>query len=314
MSAAVTDVLVAEAVPAPAVEDVRMAAVLAALSTVIDPELDESIVELGFVTEQLVLGDRVAVRLRLPTAFCSPSFAYLMVSDAHDALSALGWVRDVQVVLQDHHDADRINRGVAAGLGFAGTYPLEAAGELDELRRTFRVKAHTAFVERVCGLVVREHEWAAADLGRLRIRDLPAGRPRDGLCRRRADLDLSCGPDDLVLVDDRGTPWPVDAIPLTLRFAKAVRISIDGNAHFCRGMLRTRYPDAAADQHDRGHDSLDADLPMPAPRGARPAAAEHVRPATSSSTSSGTAGSSTTGSNAAGSTTTGFTTTAGSAS
>jgi len=240
------------------------AQIAAALGTVIDPELDEPITDLGFVTDQRIDGRRVAVRLRLPTAFCSPSFAYLMVSDAHDALCGIDWVDEVSVTLENHHDADRINRGVAAGLGFAGTYPEEAAGELDALRRTFRVKAHTAFIERVCTIMVRDHHWAAEDLGSLRIADLPAGRPADGLRRRRADLGLPSGPDDLVMVDELGVPWPAAAIPLKLRFAKAVRVSIDGNAHFCRGLLRTRYPDAGADQRARAHESLGTDLGVPA--------------------------------------------------
>ena len=244
--------------------DARAGDVAAALGTVIDPELDEPITDLGFVTDQRIDGREVAVRLRLPTAFCSPSFAYLMVSDAQDALSAIDWVQDVTVTLEDHHDADRINRGVAAGLGFAGTYPGEAAGELDALRRTFRVKAHTAFIERVCMIMVREHHWTVGDLGSLRIADLPAGRPSDGLRRRRADLGLPSDPDDLVMVDEFGAAWTPEAIPLKLRFAKAVRISIDGNAHFCRGLLRTRYSAAAADQRPRGHESLGTDRGVPA--------------------------------------------------
>jgi metal-sulfur cluster biosynthetic enzyme len=250
--------------------DARAAEVLAALDTVIDPELDEPITDLGFVTDRVVDGGRVSVRLRLPTAFCSPNFAYLMVSDAHDALSALPWVETVQVLLQDHHDAEQINRGVAAGLGFAATYPQEAAGELDALRRVFRVKAHTAFIERVCRLMLSSHGWEVGGLGTLRLGDVPAGRPRDGLYRRRADLGLTCRPDDPVMVDDDGRPWDGDQIPLKLRFAKSVRISIDGNAHFCRGLLRTRYPDAAGDQQDRAHESLGTDLGLPAFPARRP--------------------------------------------
>lgn len=91
----------------------RQAQVAAALDTVIDPEVDEPITDLGFVMQSRVDGAHVAVRLRLPTAFCSPNFAFLMVSDAHDALSALPWTASVQVTLQDHHDAEQINRGVA---------------------------------------------------------------------------------------------------------------------------------------------------------------------------------------------------------
>ena len=39
-----------------------------------------------------------------------------------------------------------------------------------------------------------------------------------------------------------------------LRRARSTRISIDGNAHFCRGLLRTRYPGSDADQAPRHDD------------------------------------------------------------
>ena len=57
-----------------------------ALDAVIDPELDEPITDLGFVTEAVVVEGVAAVRLRLPTYFCAANFAYLMVADAHDAV------------------------------------------------------------------------------------------------------------------------------------------------------------------------------------------------------------------------------------
>ncbi len=38
---------------------------------------------------------------------------------------------------------------------------------------------------------------------------------------------------------------------MALRRARSTRISIDGNAHFCRGLLRTRYPGSEADQSAR---------------------------------------------------------------
>jgi hypothetical protein len=57
-----------------------------------------------------------------------------------------------------------------------------------------------------------------------------------------------------VLVDDAGRPFPAEDIPLRLRFARTTRISIDGNAHFCRGLLRTRYDDAADAQQPRADD------------------------------------------------------------
>ena len=55
--------------------------VLGALSGVRDPELDEPIAELGFVSDLEIEGEAVKIRLRLPTYFCAPNFAYLMVAD-----------------------------------------------------------------------------------------------------------------------------------------------------------------------------------------------------------------------------------------
>jgi len=61
---------------------------LAALGTVRDPELDEPITALGFVSACSLAADGTAeVRLRLPTYFCAPNFAYLMVADAYDAVT-----------------------------------------------------------------------------------------------------------------------------------------------------------------------------------------------------------------------------------
>jgi len=88
---------------------------LRALETVRDPELDEPITSLGFVASCAVsaAGD-AQVRLRLPTYFCAPNFAYLMVADAYDAVSALPGVRHAEVILEDHFASDVINGGVAA--------------------------------------------------------------------------------------------------------------------------------------------------------------------------------------------------------
>jgi metal-sulfur cluster biosynthetic enzyme len=231
------------------------AQVWASLSTVFDPELDEPITDLGFVPECSVVGGAVRVRLRLPTAFCSPSFAYLMASDAYDAVTAVPGVDQLVLTLDDHSDSETINAGLAQGLGFAQTFPAESSSELHELRLIFQRKAHQAYVERVCSAVVASG-WLVEDLHRLTMADVPAGRLLDGLERRRIDLGLPITGHSPVCVDEDGMPWPVDELPRRLRFAKAVRVSIDGNAHFCRGLLRTRYPDAVADQREREHELI----------------------------------------------------------
>jgi metal-sulfur cluster biosynthetic enzyme len=221
---------------------------LEALHTVVDPELDEPITDLGFVHSLDVDGDAVTVHLRLPTSFCSPNFAYLMASDAKDALVALPWTRRVNVELDDHHDSDLINRGLAADAGYRGTFAHEAEESLDELRETFKRKAHTAAMERVLTRLLRaDRSRAEDDLHGVTLGDLPADDATAALLRRRAAIGLGDDPGLPVLVDAEGTPYPPDEVPLRLRMARSTRISIEGNAHFCRGLLRTRYPDIPAD-------------------------------------------------------------------
>jgi metal-sulfur cluster biosynthetic enzyme len=224
-----------------------------ALATVLDPELDEPITDLGFVRSTSVgaTGD-VEVHLRLPTSFCSPSFAYLMASDAKDALSALPWSRRVVVALDDHHDSELINAGLAADAGYLGTFGHEAERDLEDLRATFRRKAHTAAMERcLTRLLASRPDLDATVLGAVTLGELPAGGQRDALLRRRVALGLPEAPDSLVLVDHDGHGYAAGDVPLALRRARSTRISIDGNAHFCRGLLRTRYPGSDADQTPR---------------------------------------------------------------
>jgi metal-sulfur cluster biosynthetic enzyme len=215
-----------------------------ALDAVIDPELDEPITDLQFVRSVAVDGDRVDVHLRLPTSFCAPNFAYLMASDAKDVLVALPWTGRVVVELDDHHDSVLINAGLAADAGYRGTFVHEADDSLDELRTTFARKAHTAAMERALTRLLRaDPNRAERDLHGVVLGDLPVEETTAGLLRRRAAIGLGTDLGLPVLVDHDGVPFPADEVPLRLRMARSTRISIEGNAHFCRGLLRTRYPD-----------------------------------------------------------------------
>lgn len=216
-----------------------------ALDAVLDPELDEPITDLGFVKSLTVDDTRVTVHLRLPTSFCAPNFAYLMASDAKDVLTALPWTTEVVVELDDHHDSDLINAGLAADAGYRGTFGHEADQDLEELRVTFRRKAHQAAMERALAVLLRADEHV--DLHGVTLADLPDVASSQALLRRRAALGLPDHPAAPVLVDHDGTPFSREKIPLRLRFARSVRISIEGNSHFCRGLLRTRYPESTVE-------------------------------------------------------------------
>jgi metal-sulfur cluster biosynthetic enzyme len=217
--------------------------VYAALGAVVDPELDEPITDLGFVRSVVITGGDVEVHLRLPTSFCAPNFAYLMASDAKDVLMALDWTDLVVVELDDHHDSGIINAGLAADAGYRGTFGHEADSDLDDLRLTFQRKAHTAAMERCLTQLLRSDPCRSeASLGEVRLHDLPDDQVTETLLRRRETLGLSVAPGALVMVDHHGRGYSPDDVPMGLRRARSTRISIDGNAHFCRGLLRTRYP------------------------------------------------------------------------
>ncbi|MFI5897413.1 iron-sulfur cluster assembly protein [Actinoplanes sp. NPDC051513] len=213
--------------------------ILAALAEVRDPELDEPITTLGFVTSADVDDDGTAeVHLRLPTYFCAPNFAYLMVADAYDSVSALDGVRRTAVVLDDHFASDAINDGVAARAGFVRSFEGEAVDELDSLRADFLRKSVMAGTDVVCRpLGLGPDELAAATLG-----DVPSSAALDRLRRRRRELGLPFDDGAPLLIDpSTGAPIGVASVPLHLRKARLTRTSLDANTGICRGMLRHRY-------------------------------------------------------------------------
>ena len=228
------------------------ARVLAALDAVRDPELDEPITSLGFVTACTVsAAGEAQVRLRLPTYFCAPNFAFLMVADAHDAASAVPGVRRAEVVLEDHFASDAINEGVAARAGFARSFDGEAVGELHELRADFLRKAVMAGTDQVCRPLLA----AGADpagLRELTLGELPPSGPLQRLRQRRAELGLPAGDDAPLMIDPAtGAPVSADALPLHLRRARTARISIESNGSICRGMLRHRYDSSGLGEEEK---------------------------------------------------------------
>ncbi|TVZ00766.1 iron-sulfur cluster assembly protein [Trebonia kvetii] len=221
-----------------------MSAALAALTTVRDPELDEPITTLGFVASCVVSCDgRAVVRLRLPTYFCAPNFAYLMVADAYDAVIAVPGVTAAEVILEDHFASDQINAGVAAQAGFIRSFQGEASAELDDLRAQFLRKAVMANTDEVCRPLLKagvtQEELAILTLG-----VLPPSRQLESLRRRRADLGLPADDDAPLLIDPvTGKRISAEAVPLHLRRARVTRTGIDANTAICSGMFKVRYPE-----------------------------------------------------------------------
>ena len=227
-------------------EDALGRAVWAALGTVRDPELDEPITDLEFVSSCTVSpasagsGATATVRLRLPTFFCAANFSWLMVADAYDAVSAVPGVTRAEVELEDHFVAEAINDGVAARAGFVAAFTGEARAELDDLRETFTRKAALAGQE----IVARPMVDAGAtpeQLAGMRLAEVPPSRDLTRLRERRAEVGLPHGDDAPLLLHPDGTPVTSEQVPLHLRRARLTRVSIEGNSGTCRDLLARRY-------------------------------------------------------------------------
>ena len=214
--------------------------VIRALAGVRDPELDEPITELGFVAAVEANGARVGVRLRLPTYFCAPNFAYLMVADARAALMRLPGVEAAAVTLDDHFAGKEIGGAVSAGAGFAEAFAGEANGELDELRELFARKAFLSRQARLADALRREGR-GVAELAAMRVADLPDVPEASAYLARRRDLGLSGSPEAAAFVRPNGAPLDPEALARQLRMARTVRVAVEGNAGLCRSLLRTRY-------------------------------------------------------------------------
>jgi len=219
-------------------------AALAALATVRDPELDTPITALGFVGSCVVSCEgRAVVRLRLPTFYCAPNFAYLMAADAYDAVMAVPGVTAAQVILEDHFASDEINAGVAAQSGFVAAFDGEAVSELGDLRAQFLRKAVMAGTHQVCRPLV-DAGATPAELVTLTLGAVPSAPELDRLRQRRAELGLPAGDDAPLLLDPQtGERIAEASVPLHLRKARVTQASIDANTSICSGMFKARYPD-----------------------------------------------------------------------
>jgi metal-sulfur cluster biosynthetic enzyme len=216
--------------------------VLLALGTVRDPELDEPVTTLGFVSICSVSdAGEASVHLRLPTYFCAPNFAFLMVADAYDAVRAVPGVVRAEVILDDHFAADVINAGVAARSGFVASFGDEAAAELDQLRADFIRKAVLAGTDRVCRPLLAAGS-TMDELAMMTLGAVPSSPDLDRLRARRQEIGLPSSDDSPLLIDAQsGAAIGAAALPMHLNRTRLTRVNIDANAGVCRGMLHARY-------------------------------------------------------------------------
>ena len=228
-----------------ATSDDRKAEVWRRLQRVTDPELDEPVTDLEFITRADVDADNcVHIEFRLPTYWCAANFSFLMADDMRSAVKELPWVADISVVLGDHMYADKINAGLARGLTFQETFGAEADGDLDELRRTFLLKA---FQRRQAALLAhlieaghhaaRLVEMTLDELIDLEVDDAGARFRTRYLERRSIVADAPFR----AFADVDGDPLQAETLSTYVRTFRRVDVNAEFNSALCRGLLHARF-------------------------------------------------------------------------
>lgn len=244
--------------------------IYAAIADVLDPELDEPLVKLGFIDRVQVEGSDVTVIFKLPTYWCSPNFAYLMASDLLEKARAVPGVHTVRINLLDHCAEDEVTRGVNGGLSFSEAFPEEALEDehLEALRRTFLRKGflmrQDTLIRQMLKMGIDEATIATLHMADMTIDESAnaalvkapgqtvrlegAGRSATGYVHRRASLGLPVGPDDPLMINDEGLPVESTGLREFLRRSRSIRMSIMFNTSMCKGLFRTRYENAGASE------------------------------------------------------------------
>jgi len=227
--------------------------VWASLEPVTDPELDESVTELGFVKSVEVTQNKVNIQFHLPTYWCAANFAYMMASDMHKAVLGLSWVDQVEIELLDHMYADTINRGIKANQSFQDTFGDEASDEIDVVRATFRKKAfqqrQELLLRNLLTLNFTKHKLVnmhMSELQNLHTGDDQARRVLDRYLEIRHERGAQADAQSRAFVTVNGNKLSESRFDNYLQELRSTRINTQFNGELCRGLLRARYASKGA--------------------------------------------------------------------
>ena len=251
----------ARSAPEPSDPPVDREAVRECLDRVDDPELDRSIVELEYVDRIDVDGGAVTVTFVLPTAWCSPAFAWMMATGIRDEVGSLPGVSSVTVRLDDHMHGEEITAGVNRGRSFESVFE-DADDGIEAVRRKLDEKARFARQYRA----IRVLQGAGLDpeqIARLTRADvdpefsseLAAVAVRDGALtvtvsrepladylEKARETGLVTDGSDRLFADREGDPLEAN----DERFASAVRearlaaANVEGQATICASLHESR--------------------------------------------------------------------------
>jgi metal-sulfur cluster biosynthetic enzyme len=232
--------------------------ILERLERVLDPELDQSVLELGFIESIEAENGHLTVETQLPTSWCSPNFAYMMAEDIRRELLSVDSVQEVTVRVRDNVVSAAIEAGVNSGQTFSEAFAGEAFENLGELRGLFLrkgyIKRQEALLRRlrdagvsfeaICALQVKDVSYEAGACllpgreGQV-IHIEPDTIVRDYL-DRRVEIELDFRPDAALFVDLRGEPVTAEQLEKYLVYARTVRLSLEANGSLCSALLEAK--------------------------------------------------------------------------
>ncbi len=233
--------------------------VIQRLDKVLDPELDESIVRLGFI--ESVQGDDnggVTVELRLPTYWCSANFSYLMASDIQSGLLDLPGVREVSVRLRDHFASAAIQSGVSTRIPFGQAFPEGGPDTLEQTRQLFlrkgfltrqelllrHLKDTGLSFEEIAALCISDIRYGETNFEVLR----PSGwydsageaRAARRYLERRAELGLDCSETAPLIIEAGGATIPADTLETYYNRVRTTRLAMEASGSLCSALLQAR--------------------------------------------------------------------------
>lgn len=233
------------------------ATILDRLDDVRDPELDRSIVALEYIETIRIDDGRVTVRFVLPTAWCSPTFAWMMATDIRDRIRTLPTVESVHVELLDHMHDEGINRGVNRDLAFDEVFE-DAADDVAAVRQTLDRKArHTRqyhAVEHLLDAGLDPGQIVAltpADLEMadervvIYLRDGTVGvevaaTPIRSYLEKAREVGVVTDPDDPLFADLDGSPIDPRAFESVHREMRLSNTNMSGQAGICAQLHEAR--------------------------------------------------------------------------
>ncbi|TYL39730.1 metal-sulfur cluster biosynthetic enzyme [Natronococcus pandeyae] len=229
------------------------------LDCVTDPELDRSIVELEYVDAIEIDGDRVTIHVTLPTAWCSPAFAWMMAADAREEVESLPGVERGRIYLHEHMHEAEINRGVNAGLSFEDAFP-DADGGIDPVRAELDRKARIARQydavevlqeagldpETIVSLRLRDFERADRDdRVTIYLADRAVGvtvpaEPIDDYLEKARETGITDAPTDVLFRTPEGEPIDPEEFELVHRRGRLTQVNMSGQGGICDGLREAR--------------------------------------------------------------------------